>query len=270
MASDSKSGSPSDLRARTLELSGRVKAIAKELTATATKAAKASTGPASVRDSLRRIADKSSDFAALSVEVEKLRADWDHEASVGFLQLEARLKEICERNRWRLDGQWPDFIVELGIDLRIDEARRVPVVDGRPLASLDEVERELKAFVPQLLPKTFSPQTFRGNLLAAYDEIAGAEDSQVPLLSLYRQMVIRQQTTRFWRDAKASSFSPLTLSQFRARLSRMLEAGATRSLDRRELVLFPPIDARDSIFVYQPAERRFGFVGRVAFSKVEK
>lgn len=259
------------MRTRTLELSGRVKAIAKELTEAATKVARSSTDDASrARDSVRKIADKSSQFVALAVELRKLGDDWDHEASLGFHQLEAKLKDMCTRNRWRVDGQWPDFIVELGIDLRIDEAKRMCVIDGRSLASIDEVERELKVIVSQLLPKNFSADVFRGHLLAAYDEIAYPDDSQVPLLSLYRQLVIRQQTTRFWRDAKSSSFSPLSLSQFRARLSRMLEAGASRSLDRREMVLFPPIDIRDSMFVYQPAERRFGFVGRVAFSKPEK
>jgi hypothetical protein len=39
-----------------------------------------------------------------------------------------------------------------------------------------------------------------------------------------------------------------------------------RTADGRELRLIPPIEPSDSIYLYQPSERRFGYVGRIEFA----
>ena len=62
----------------------------------------------------------------------------------------------------------------------------------------------------------------------------------------------------------------LSADQFRARLSASLESGVRSAPDGRELRLLPPIDPKDAMFIYQPAERRFGFVGRIEFRSREE
>ena len=105
-------------------------------------------------------------------------------------------------------------------------------------------------------------------MVEAYDAAsAAAKSPNIAILELYRELVIRTQSPRFWRDASSSSFSPLTIAQFRAQFSRMLEAGVSAAPDGRELRLLPPLDPKDAVFMYQPAERRFGFVGRVELSR---
>lgn len=88
---------------------------------------------------------------------------------------------------------------------------------------------------------------------------------QVPLHRVYKQLVLDQQRPGFWDNARADAFVGMSLEQFRARISQMLADGITSGSCGRELRLLPPIDPKDAIFLYQPAEGRFGFVGRIEF-----
>src|SRR5262249_49873075 len=124
--------------------------------------------------------------------------------------------------------------------------------------------------VSQLIPKGFEPKKFLAEIALAYDQAAGGKGGEVPLLEVYRALVIRSQTGRFWRDARRSGFSEITSDQFRARLSAALDANITAAPDGRELRLLPPINPKDALFLYQPAENRFGFVGRIEFRGTRK
>jgi hypothetical protein len=184
--------------------------------------------------------------------------------SAAFLQLDSSLHELCAGRGWKLDGQWPDFIVEFGVSIHIDEAHRSLLVGDAYRIHPGELEEALAKVTADLLPKNFSPKAF---MEKAYDSVSKGEQLQVPILSLYREMVTQSQTAKFWRDASRSTFNPFTISQFRARVSRMLEGGVFNAMDGRELRLLPPLNPKDAIFVFQPSERRFGFVGRVEFVK---
>src|SRR5262249_28835784 len=110
----------------------------------------------------------------------------------------------------------------------------------------------------------FSAGTVPSQLAAAYQDSRGGR-TQVPVFEGYRWFIIRSQRQQFLRDARVSLFTPLTADQFRAGLTRALGEGATETTDGRALRLLPPLDPKDAIFVYQPAEQRFGFVGRLEF-----
>ena len=116
-----------------------------------------------------------------------------------------------------------------------------------------------------LIPRTFSPGGFIAELVAAYDDVSSGRGGQQRMLDVYRVFVIRSQSPRFWRDAHASAFTPIGVDQFRARMARALAAGATTALDGRQLRLLPPLDPKDALFMHQPAEGRFAFVGRIEF-----
>jgi hypothetical protein len=87
----------------------------------------------------------------------------------------------------------------------------------------------------------------------------------VPILDVYREVVIQQQSPRFWRDADPQLFVAIGADQFRARLSKMMEIGVTETSDGRSLRLLPPLNPKDGLFMFLPTESRFAYVGRVEF-----
>jgi hypothetical protein len=183
-----------------------------------------------------------------------------------LLELENDLRSGCRDNGWRLDGQWPNFYVEKAIGVVIDPSKRMVFIAQQRLKSCtaNAIIVTLRPAVQQLIPKKFSAERFIAQLAAAYDDIR-SETRQIPIWTVYRALVISSQSVQFWRDARSEAFVELTTSQFRARLSAALEKGATRSPDGRELRLLPPLNANDGLFMYQPADARFGFVGRIEF-----
>jgi hypothetical protein len=182
-----------------------------------------------------------------------------------FLELEANLREGCTRRGWRLEGAWPTLYVERGIQVSIDEGKRTATVGGQQLstAAIADVITVLESLVPGLVPRRFEARDFLSALVRAYDELRPAR-SQVSIFDIYRTFVMHAQASRFWRDARADAFVGVSADQFRARLSRTLE-GDIAVADGRVLRLLPPLDSKDGLFVYQPLEQRFGYVGRLEF-----
>jgi hypothetical protein len=185
--------------------------------------------------------------------------------SVALLQLESELREICSSRCWRIDGQWPDFFINFGIRVHIKERAKTATVGAlRCRAEAIAVAKALEPQVQSLIPGKFSPRTFMEGLLGAYRAVASSSSTQAPIFEVYRSFVIQSQPTKFWRDARAESFTPISLDQFRARLSTTLK-DSTIGISGLELRLLPPIDSKDGLFLYQPSEGRFGYVGRIEF-----
>jgi hypothetical protein len=195
-----------------------------------------------------------------------LRERWATSLDRRHLELEADLRRECGALSWRIDGQWPALYVERAVAVRFDEKKRIAMVGAKTLSDPDAatVMGILRPLVQELLPKKFSGTDFMQSLCEAYDDVRGGS-SQVAILDVYRALVLRLQKPRFWRDARRDGFVGLSLDQFRARVTRALENHDIKARDGRELRLFPPIDPADAVFIYQPAERRFGHVGRIEF-----
>jgi hypothetical protein len=199
-----------------------------------------------------------SDFPALVVETERA-------ATASILRLEADLRDRCISQGWQIDGHWPSFWIQRGILVEIDDQGASATVSGKKVvASAESIVRELGPLVESLIPPRFLPDEFVASLAAAYDASRSAS-KQVPILDVYRAFVIGFQKPRFWRNAVDGDFVGFSLDQFRARLSACLERGRLTAPDRRELILSPPINPKDGLFVYQPNERRLAFVGHVEF-----
>jgi hypothetical protein len=206
------------------------------------------------------------DVAKLGSAAVQIADECEQKAEQGFLQLAATIQDLCAKHNWRLDGQWPDFMIDHGVPLHVDEKQRTIIIGGSTRVGPGELEKELANTTAGLIPQKFSPHGFMQQLQSAYDS-AGAGSAQVPIYDVYRNLVIQQQSSRFWRDAATALFVPMSIDQFRARFSRMLEAGVGTTKDGRELRLYPPLNPKDAVFLYQPLERRFGFVGRIEFVK---
>ena len=115
------------------------------------------------------------------------------------------------------------------------------------------------------MPPKFSPPEFLKQLAVAYDNLSTDRMTQVPILQIYRQFVLTTQARLFWTDARRRRFTELSAEQFRARLTRCLAQSSVADNAGRRLRLLPPIEPSDAMFVYQPAERRFCWVGRIEF-----
>jgi hypothetical protein len=210
-------------------------------------------------------------LSSLRASCDSLEALWAASAQRHLLELEGSLKDACTQHGWRLDGEWPTFYVERGIAVVVDEKKRSATVGGLVLesASLMQIVTALIPRVRELVPPTFSVESFISTLAGAYDEVR-REGTQVAIYDVYRQFVARSQKQRFWRDANTKDFVGIGIDQFRARFSQTLEERRTAAPDGRELRLLPPLSAKDGLFLYQPAEQRFGWVGRIEFVRQDR
>ena len=251
----------SHLKSRTDECAESVRAFAKRLTDLAVRLRRPEADAKSQVSLLSTLCDSLTQSTMLQSTAKVLAEEWERLSAVSFLRLESDLREICDKREWRLHGQWPDFVVNYGISVHIDEPTHTIEVDDSIRVSLDQLKETLTKINADLVPKNFSPNSFLTKLSSAYDRLT-ANGSQVPILDLYRELVIQSQSTRFWRDAAARSFVPLSMSQFRARFSKMLDA-PTLTVDGRALRLLPALSPKEAVFLYQPSERRFGYVGRI-------
>jgi hypothetical protein len=212
-------------------------------------------------ESAKQVVGEIPDFEKVRV---RLLQAWSERLSGAILELEADLKEYCMTRRWRVDGQWPEFVIEYGISIKINEKERsTNVGDVKTAANIGAISRVLEPAVASLVPKSFNCGEFLDGVLHAY-EATSQKKGQLLLLDVYRSMVIQSQSSKFWRNAKATLFTPLTIDQFRARLSRALLEGSS-VVKGQTLKFFPPLDTKDALFMYLPAEERFAYVGRIEF-----
>ncbi len=183
-----------------------------------------------------------------------------------LLELDSTIRSACQERGWRVDGQWPTLYVERAVAVEFNEQNRSVAVAGTLVekCSADAISSALEPLVATLIPKGFSARAFVLQLAAAYEDSRGTR-TQVSVFDVYRSMVVRSQRPHFWRDARPSSFTSLTADQFRARLTRAMEEGVIGTPDGSVLRLLAPLDPKDALFLYQPAEQRFGYVGRIEF-----
>lgn len=220
---------------------------------------------------LQKAAEASALLPELEATRQQLLTAWASVAERELSQLEAELRDRCATRGWRIEGQWPKLIVERGIDVFIDSKKQKIDVGPTRLKDLSAktVMTALEKLVPGLLPRNFSTHRFLEELAVAHGTCTSVPSDQVEVLRVYRALVIDSQPERFWRDARPSNFLALAMDQFRARFSNLLEIGPLQTTKGHELRIFPPLQPRDAIFVYQAAQQRYGYVGRIAFLKAD-
>jgi hypothetical protein len=250
------------------ELAEQVQKASASITQTR-EALEAGSGWSEAYSAWERGAKQLSALYALSGRAEALGAFLSRRSENEFLELEADLRQACAAQGWKIDGQWPKLFIERAIGIEFDEKSRSTIVGGTTIdhISASRIVSTVKPMIQELIPKGFSALSFMTKLASAYDQARG-KSAQAPILEVYRVFVLQQQKSRFWRDARQQAFVGLSLDQFRARLSRALEETADTYSSRsgRQLRLLPPLDPQDAIFLYQPFEARFGFVGRIEFA----
>lgn len=198
--------------------------------------------------------------------LERLIADLDEGVVRKLSELEADIGDLARAHGWRLEGIWPTFQVERGIELRVEATKRIVRVAGQAIdaTDIDAIGNAVRLAIRDLVPNGFSAHDMLEQLRRSHAALR-PEGGQIPIMDLYGRFVMDVQTQRFWKDARADRFVGLSVDQFRARLSRMLADGVTVARDGSELRMLPPLDPKDALFVYQPGEGRFGYVGRIEF-----
>jgi hypothetical protein len=225
------------------------------------------TGVIGVKSALTSLREELRGLASLAGQLDAVETSWSERIEREFLEMEAAVREALKSRGWRVEGHWPKLYVERGIAIEFDERGRSFKVSDRKIAGVTvaDIVAALEPLVRELVPRNFSETRFIQSLADAYDGCRVGKSSQAPILDVYRQLVLRQQKPNFWRDARSDAFVGMSMDQFRARLSRALEKAAITASDGRELRLLPPLDPKHAVFLYQPAEGRFGFVGRIEF-----
>lgn len=251
----------------TAELSGELRLLGQALAKASTRltsGANVQAASRALRD-VRQIVDR---VSATAARLSTLSAQLESLADAAFTELEADLRDALKVRGWHCDGQWPKFFVERAVEIVIDEASRSAEVGGARVASasVDAIMEALDPLVHALIPKRFDAEEFVAQLAAAHDA-ARSSNATSAIFDVYRAYVIAQQKARFWRDARPDGFSGVSADQFRARLTKALEEGRLVTRDGRALRLLPPLNPKDALFIFQPAENRFAFVGRIEFVK---
>lgn len=239
-----------------------LRAISKKLSKVARKG---HTDPGIASMGLVELAGRLEELTVSIPKVRELSGVFRDQADRQLLEFEADFREACRVKGWRVDGQWPTLYLERAISVEVDQKKNCATIGEKRVSnpSVQKLLAELEIQAADLIPKAFSPSSFMKALAQAYDSLSGGAGAQVPIWELYRAFVIVSQSQRFWRDSRRANFSGVGVDQFRAQLTKALESGLTQSADGRELRLLPPLNPKEAIFIFQPGESRFGFVGRV-------
>jgi hypothetical protein len=187
-----------------------------------------------------------------------------------MLRFEADLKDASAREGWELQGQWPRYYLNHLIPIVIDEKRFKAAAGGRILKTLD-TERLIEELRKQLMSLNTDDtrlREFLGQLLEVYRSLSGPMGGSISVWAVYRELVIRRQPQRLWRNAIVSDFHPYPELEFRASLTELLKRNMTM-VSGLQLRLHPPIAKEESLYLFQPAENRFCHVGRFEFVALE-
>jgi hypothetical protein len=220
-----------------------------------------------VKNALTPLRDDLHTLQALGEQLTLLESSWSERIERDVLEMEAAVRDALRSRGWHIEGQWPKLYVERAIAVEFDERNRSFKIGNRtmPGASAAEIATILEPLINELIPRNFSETRFMQSVADAYDELLEGKSSQIPILKVYRQLVLRQQKPNFWKDARDDLFVGMSIDQFRARFSRALTKNVAAVSGNREIRLLPPIDPKNALYLYQPAEGRFGFVGRIEF-----
>ena len=183
-----------------------------------------------------------------------------------LLQYDANFRDAVASEGWSIDGQWPKYYIERFIAVSIDSKKFTVTVGKEILKSLEmkKLIDVIKSYVKQFKPDPAKLRPFLEEMYAAYSAIRESEGGSVAIWDLYKQLVISRQSKNFWHNASRESFKTVRDVEFIAYLTELLKSNLTTISDH-QMRLLPPLASSDSMFIYQPIEKRFSHVGRIQF-----
>lgn len=186
-----------------------------------------------------------------------------------MLRLDSDLREAITAAGHSVTGQWPNYYVQELVPVVIDEKTAAITIGKDRISTLkpDAVVASLNSQLRQLAVTKEALTSFLRDLFEGYKKLTLGKQASVSIWDLYREIVVAKQPRSLWRNASSKNYRQFTEAEFRAHLTALLKANAT-TIDSHQLRLLPPISKNESVFIYQPAEKRFAHVGRVEFIPV--
>lgn len=202
--------------------------------------------------------------------IAEIREALEEQVRNRVMTFDTDLREALSKQGRRIHGQWPHYYIALVLKLDVDENTLSVRIADESISTL-HVPHLIEIIAHQL--KTLEsaklqPQDFLDLLVQAYDRLTFATTTNsVSVWPLFKEVLCSIQSSSFWKAGRARLFRPFDEQQYRGAITDLMISNTLRSRDGREMKLLPPIKAEDGIYVYQPAEDRFGYVGRIEFSK---
>jgi hypothetical protein len=200
----------------------------------------------------------------------EIRQALEDEVRNRVMTFDTDLREALSKQGMRIHGQWPHYYVALVLKLEVDEKTLSVRIADENISTLhvrhliEIIAHKLKT----LESVKFQPQEFLDLLVQAHDRLTlGTTTNSVSVWPLFKEVLCSLQSSSFWKAGRARLFRPFDEQQYRGAITDLMISNTLRSRDGREMRLLPPIKAEDGIYVYQPAEDRFGYVGRIEFNK---
>lgn len=183
-----------------------------------------------------------------------------------MLQFEAELHEAIISAGLTIYGQWPRYYINNVIQITVDEKKQNCVVGERKLRTLaiGEIISSVSAQLKKITPSPAKLEQFMEELYDSYSSLSSEGTRSISVWDIYKEILIKRQSRKLWRNALASNFRPFGEQEFRACLTELLKKNisTTHGLQMR---LLPPIARDESVYIYQPVESRFCHIGRIEF-----
>lgn len=182
------------------------------------------------------------------------------------LEFEQDLKDAVAAEGWTLDGQWPTYFINRYIRLTINEKQYSCQVEEKKLKTLSVtgVITHARMIISGMKMDKTTLTHFLHELYGAYAEVQRGDAQSVAVWEIYRNLVLKRQTAKFWRDATSKNFKSFGEMEFRAFVTELLMSNMT-FVSGHQMKLLPPISKDESVFIFQPVENRYCHVGRISF-----
>lgn len=169
-------------------------------------------------------------------------------------------------------GVRPDFIVDGGLHVHLDESARWLLVGGAhlPLAPWKKTAQAIARLLSELRNLPFDADGFSNSLFAAYEqalaEAGKTMGAVVPIERILQALALAQQP-RAWRlDPTNRNYRGYGRDQLRAQLYRLVTVRPQPAFGRHRLNLTAGSNTENALFMYIPSLGRCAYVGLVSWT----
>ena len=197
-----------------------------------------------------------------------------------LLDLPLVVRYFCDENGFRLDGGFPDHIINGIVYVGFDTKKgRVSVNDEVvPLFPVEDVLSCIRREVDSSKKKAAEPTQFIQMLWTAYRNTLDKQrldkerldhpTTRAPIFAVMIEFALLMQGKRFLRNPIQKHFASYSQHQLRADLFTLLAVGGPLTINDQSLILEPTSVADEGLYMYLPDIGRCAYVGYVVFAPV--
>jgi len=187
----------------------------------------------------------------------------------------ARFERIAANLQWKLNGSWPEPVVEGIVFVTVDETKDRALVNGQGLIAptAERLAYQVAAELEELMANRTAPADFVASLWRAYQSSGGSAGHGVLVHDLLAELAWQRQSKAFQRDPRENLYRGYSVAQFRADVTHYLIAGSPpmeEAGSRFEVEIVGGSFAQDGIFMYFPNSDRLATCGRITFKLADR